>query len=171
MVHDDPNFPDSNVHICSQELSHYNLRLARSYAAATMSHMNFAQVVNLKKSGAKILIFIDESGIFDRRQLDPVCTTGVPAHVIAVEAAIGQANIARTFESFFSEHGIISAQLIVEMAHIYYKIHISNLVNTINLLLDHDAIPIVMESFLQNPIKEGQFRDLYDAVMNALVDR
>ncbi len=117
------------------------------------------------------MMFIDNSVYFWRRRLDPVCNLGVPAHVIAVEAAIGQANIAPIFGSFFSEHDIISAQLIVEMAHVYSKDHINNLTHTISLLLDRAVIPIVVESFLQRPIKEGQFRDLHDAITNAMADK
>ncbi len=150
--------------------SNCHLQVMTACAAHIEPHIPLSQVVNLKNSGAKILIFVDDSAEFNLRNLDYTSGPRIPARAIAAMESIRQASIAQALESFFSRHDIISAQIIVDRAYICTSENQFNLSKIINFLFARNAVPILIENFLHKSLKNECSTSIYDAALQIMMD-
>ena len=128
------------IKIGSSSLTHQsgkpNLRKIEKLARVVSDLKNSGKEVILVSSGA-IAVGVGRLGLKTR----PSTTRGKQA-----PAAIGQCDLMSIYDRFFSEYGYVPAQILITRDVIDNEERRNNVVNTIEALLEMEAIPVINEN-------------------------
>lgn len=113
-----------------------NLRKIEKLARVISDLKNGGREVVLVSSGA-IAVGIGRLGLKER----PTTTRGKQA-----AAAIGQCDLMSIYDRFFSEYGYVPAQILITRDVIDHEERRYNVINTIEALLEMNAIPVINEN-------------------------
>lgn len=113
-----------------------NLRKIEKLARVISDLKNSGREVVLVSSGA-IAVGVGRLGLSER----PTTTRGKQA-----AAAIGQCDLMSIYDRFFSEYGYVPAQILITRDVIDNDERRLNVINTIEALLELDAIPVINEN-------------------------
>ena len=100
---------------------------------------------NLNNSGKQILVVSSGAIVLGSEKLGLPCVPDKKIDMQAV-AAVGQAELMRSYQRFFDEYGQIVAQVLVTSDIVDYPSRIENTRNTFDMLLSMNIIPIVNEN-------------------------
>jgi glutamate 5-kinase len=100
---------------------------------------------NLNNSGKQILVVSSGAIALGSEKLK---LSSIPDSKIDMQAlaAIGQAELIRSYQRFFDEYNQIVAQILVTSDIIEYPARIENTRNTFNMLLSMNIVPIINEN-------------------------
>jgi glutamate 5-kinase len=100
---------------------------------------------NLNNSGKQILVVSSGAIVLGSEKLK---LSSIPHSKIDMQAlaAVGQAELIRSYQRFFDEYGQIVAQVLVTSDIVDYPSRIENTRNTFDMLLSMNIIPIVNEN-------------------------
>jgi len=100
---------------------------------------------NLNNSGKQILVVSSGAIVLGSEKLKLI---SIPHSKIDMQAlaAVGQAELIRSYQRFFDEYGQIVAQVLVTSDIVDYPSRIENTRNTFDMLLSMNIIPIVNEN-------------------------
>ncbi len=128
------------IKIGSSSLTHEsgkpNLRKIEKLARVVSDLKNSGKEIVLVSSGA-IAVGVGRLGLKER----PTTTRGKQA-----AAAIGQCDLMSIYDRFFSEYGYVPAQILITRDVIDNEERRYNVINTIEALLEYDAIPVINEN-------------------------
>ena len=113
-----------------------NLRKIEKLARVVSDLKNSGKEIVLVSSGA-IAVGVGRLGLKER----PTTTKGKQA-----AAAIGQCDLMSIYDRFFSEYGYVPAQILITRDVIDNDERRNNVINTIEAILELDAIPIINEN-------------------------
>ena len=102
-------------------------------------------LANLNNSGKQILVVSSGAITLGSEKLK---LTSIPDSKIDMQAlaAVGQAELIRSYQRFFDEYNQIVAQVLVTSDIIEYPLRIENTRNTFDMLLSMNIIPIINEN-------------------------
>ena len=113
-----------------------NLRKIEKLARVVSDLKNSGKEIVLVSSGA-IAVGVGRLGLKER----PTTTRGKQA-----AAAIGQCDLMSIYDRFFSEYGYVTAQILITRDVVDNDERRNNVINTIEALLELDAIPVINEN-------------------------
>lgn len=102
------------------------------------------QIYQLKDSYE--FIIVSSGAIAVAKQFVKLESSGKEIKVKQALAAIGQPHLMRIFQENFRELGLLTSQCLLSYADFKRERSKENIVNTINVLLDHGYIPIINEN-------------------------
>jgi glutamate 5-kinase len=100
---------------------------------------------NLNNSGKQIIVVSSGAIVLGSEKLK---LSSIPRSKIDMQAlaAVGQAELIRSYQRYFDEYGQIVAQVLVTSDIVNYPQRVENTRNTFNMLLSMNIIPIVNEN-------------------------
>ncbi|MBN2273233.1 MAG: hypothetical protein JXR41_02070 [Bacteroidales bacterium] len=100
---------------------------------------------NLNNSGKEIMVVSSGAIVLGSEKLKH---SSVPGSKIDMQvlAAVGQAELIRSYQHFFDEYGQIVAQVLVTSDIVEYPSRVENARNTFDMLLSMNIIPIINEN-------------------------
>jgi len=103
------------------------------------------QLARIKKSGIEVIL-VSSGAVASGRSLIKISEKQDAVTTRQLLAAIGQVKLINTYSSFFAEHAIKCAQVLVTKEDFRDRAHYLNMKNCLQILLQHDVIPVVNEN-------------------------
>ncbi|QGY45358.1 glutamate 5-kinase [Maribellus comscasis] len=103
------------------------------------------QIAFLQKSGVEVVLVSSGAVAAGRAVLEPVKRTDAVSQR-QLWAALGQVKLISRYSDFFSEHGLVCAQVLTTKENFSDRGHYLNMKNCITTLLENKVIPIVNEN-------------------------
>jgi glutamate 5-kinase len=103
------------------------------------------QVAFLRKNGVEVVVVSSGAVASGRAVLEPHKKTDAVSKR-QLWAALGQVKLISRYSDFFSEHGLICAQVLTTKENFSSRAHYLNMKNCFNTLLENKVIPIVNEN-------------------------
>lgn len=103
------------------------------------------QVAFLRKNGVEVVVVSSGAVASGRAVLEPLKKTDAVSKR-QLWAALGQVKLISRYSDFFSEHGLICAQVLTTKENFSSRAHYLNMKNCFNTLLENKVIPIVNEN-------------------------
>ncbi len=103
------------------------------------------QIAFLHKNGVEVVLVSSGAVAAGRAVLEPVKKTDAVSRR-QLWAALGQVKLISRYSDFFSEHGLICAQVLTTKENFSDRGHYLNMKNCITTLLENKVIPIVNEN-------------------------
>jgi len=103
------------------------------------------QLSEIKKRGIEVIL-VSSGAVASGRSLIQISEKQDAVTTRQLLAAIGQVKLINTYSSFFAEHAIKCAQVLVTKEDFRDRAHYLNMKNCMQILLQHDVIPVVNEN-------------------------
>jgi len=103
------------------------------------------QVAFLRKNGVEVVVVSSGAVASGRAVLEPLKKTDAVSKR-QLWAALGQVKLISRYSDFFSEHGLICAQVLTTKENFSSRAHYLNMKNCFTTLLENKVIPIVNEN-------------------------
>jgi glutamate 5-kinase len=103
------------------------------------------QLAEIKKQGIEVIL-VSSGAVASGRSLIKVSEKQDAVTTRQLLAAIGQVKLINTYSSFFNEHAIKCAQVLVTKEDFRDRAHYLNMKNCMEILLQNDVIPVVNEN-------------------------
>jgi glutamate 5-kinase len=111
---------------------------------ARIAHL-VGQIAFLHKNGVEVVLVSSGAVAAGRAVLEPARKTDAVSKR-QLWAALGQVKLISRYSDFFSEHGLVCAQVLTTKENFSDRGHYLNMKNCITTLLDNKVIPIVNEN-------------------------
>ena len=103
------------------------------------------QIALLRKNGLEVVVVSSGAVASGRAVLEPIKKTDAVSKR-QLWAALGQVKLISRYSDFFSEHGLICAQVLTTKENFSSRAHYLNMKNCFTTLLENKVIPIVNEN-------------------------
>ncbi|TKC12145.1 glutamate 5-kinase [Pedobacter polaris] len=103
------------------------------------------QLAAIKAEGIEVIL-VSSGAVASGRSLIQVTEKQDAVTTRQLLAAIGQVKLINTYANFFAEHAIKCAQVLVTKEDFRDRAHYLNMKNCLQILLQHDVIPVVNEN-------------------------
>ncbi len=103
------------------------------------------QIAFLRKNGVEVVVVSSGAVAAGRAVLQPTKKTDAVSQR-QLWAALGQVKLISRYSDFFSEHGLVCAQVLTTKENFASRRHYLNMQNCITTLLENGVIPIVNEN-------------------------
>jgi glutamate 5-kinase len=103
------------------------------------------QIAFLRKNGIEVVVVSSGAVASGRAVLEPLKKTDAVSKR-QLWAALGQVKLISRYSDFFSEHGLICAQVLTTKENFSSRAHYLNMKNCFTTLLENKVIPIVNEN-------------------------
>ena len=103
------------------------------------------QISYLRKNGIEVVVVSSGAVAAGKAVLDPLKKTDAVSKR-QLWAALGQVKLISRYSDFFSEHGLICAQVLTTKENFSSRAHYLNMKNCFTTLLENKVIPIVNEN-------------------------
>lgn len=103
------------------------------------------QIALLRKNGLEVVVVSSGAVASGRAVLEPLKKTDAVSKR-QLWAALGQVKLISRYSDFFSEHGLICAQVLTTKENFSSRAHYLNMKNCFTTLLENKVIPIVNEN-------------------------
>jgi glutamate 5-kinase len=103
------------------------------------------QIAFLRKNGLEVVVVSSGAVASGRAVLEPLKKTDAVSKR-QLWAALGQVKLISRYSDFFSEHGLICAQVLTTKENFSSRAHYLNMKNCFTTLLENKVIPIVNEN-------------------------
>lgn len=103
------------------------------------------QLAAIKKLGIEVIL-VSSGAVASGRSLIKVSEKQDAVTTRQLLASIGQVKLINTYSNFFAEHDIKCAQVLVTKEDFRDRAHYLNMKNCLQILLQHDVIPVVNEN-------------------------
>ncbi|MFB9862019.1 glutamate 5-kinase [Rufibacter immobilis] len=111
---------------------------------ARMQHL-VEQVAALKQQGKEVIV-VSSGAVASGRSLIQLANRTDAVSARQLLAAVGQVKLINTYSQFFSDHGLVSAQVLVTKEDFRDRGHYLNMKNCFQVLLQNNVVPIVNEN-------------------------
>lgn len=121
--------------------------LAKSDGTLNEKHITHLvnQIAFLHKKGVEVVLVSSGAVAAGKAVLEPLRKTDAVSRR-QLWAALGQVKLISRYSDFFSEHGLVCAQVLTTKENFSDREHYLNMKNCINTLLENKVIPIVNEN-------------------------
>lgn len=103
------------------------------------------QVVEIKKQGREVIL-VSSGAVASGRSLISVSEKNDAVATRQLLASIGQVKLINTYAQFFEKFDMLCAQVLVTKEDFRDRQHYLNMKNCLELLLKHEAIPVINEN-------------------------